>query len=142
MFDTPAGIKTLHPDVTILALGGASWPKLGSDGAWTSWFADKNIPLPPFTPCNVGVHINWSKHMNAQFGKPFKSVAFFNDDRKVRGEAVISEKGLEGCGIYEITRDLRQNHDLKIDLLPDYSVEKISHSPSKPKVKASRSNFW
>ena len=53
VFATPDGTKTLHPDVTILALGGASWPKLGSDGAWTSSFADKNIPLAPFTPCNV-----------------------------------------------------------------------------------------
>ena len=58
VFDTSDGTKTLHPDVTILALGGASWPKLGSDEAWTSWFADKNIPLAPFTSCNVAVHIN------------------------------------------------------------------------------------
>ena len=142
VFDTPNGTKTLHPDVTILALGGASWPKLGSDGAWTSWFADKNIPLAPFTPCNVAVHINWSKHMNARFGKPPKSVVFTTVNRKLRGGAVISEKGLEGSGVYEATRDLRQNYDLKIDLLPDWSVEKIAHALNKPKGKASQSNFW
>jgi len=57
----------------------------------------------------VAVDINWSKHTNVQFGKPRRSVACLTDDHKVRGEAVISKKGLEGSGIYEITRDLRQN---------------------------------
>ena len=142
VFDTPDGLRTLYPDVTILALGGASWPKLGSDGAWTSWFAGKNIPITPFTPCNVAIDVNWSPHMITQFGKPLKAVAFLTSNRKVRGEAVISEKGLEGGGIYEITRDLRQNQDLKIDLLPDWSVEKIANALSKPKGKLSQSNFW
>ena len=142
VFDTPDGPQTLYPDVTILALGGASWPKLGSDGAWTSWFAGKNIPLAPFTSCNVAINVNWSNHMNKQFGKPLKAVAFLTCARKVRGEAVISKKGLEGSGIYEIARDLRQNRDLKIDLLPDWSVEKIASALSKPKGKASQSNFW
>ena len=80
--------------------------------------------------------------MSAQFGKPPKSVVFIIVNRKVRGEAVISEKGLEGCGVYEVTRDLRQNHDLKIDLLPNWSVKKIAHALNKPKGKASQSNFW
>lgn len=80
--------------------------------------------------------------MNTQLGKPLKSVVFITDNRKVSGEAVISEEGLQGRGIYEITRDLRQNHDLKIDLLPDLSVEKIAHALNKPKAKASQSNFW
>ena len=84
----------------------------------------------------MAVLINWAKHMNAHFGKPLKSVAFLTNDRKVRGEAVISEQGLEGSGIYEIARDLRQKQNLKIDLLPDWSVEKIAHAFNKPKGKA------
>ena len=73
--------------------------------------------------------------MNAQFGKPLKSVALLANDRKVRSKAVTSEKGLEGDRIYEITRDLRQNHDLKIDLLPDYSFEKLHVPPANQKSK-------
>ena len=80
--------------------------------------------------------------MSAQFGKPLKSVTFLTHARRVRGEAVISAKGLEGSGIYEITRDLRQNTDLKIDLLPDWSLNKITTALNKPKGKNSQSTFW
>ena len=141
-FETPEGTQELCPDVTILALGGASWPRLGSDGAWTAWFAGQKIPLAPFTPCNVAVRIDWSSHMSAQFGKPLKSVTFLTHARRVRGEAVISAKGLEGSGIYEISRDLRQNKYLKIDLLPDWSLNKITTALNKPKGKNSQSTFW
>ena len=74
-FYTPDETKILYTNVIILALIGASWPILGSDGTWTSWFADKDILLAPFTSCNVAYDNNWSKHMNAQFGKPLNSVA-------------------------------------------------------------------
>ena len=108
------------PSLALTGLGRLGWPT-------------KISRLRPLPRVMWPVHINWSKHMNAQFGKPLKSVALLTNDRKVRGEAVISEKRLESRGSYVIASDLRQNHDLKIDLLPGWSVEKIASALSKPK---------
>ena len=139
-FETPYGNETLEPDVTILALGGASWPKLGSDGTWVKWFKANNIELHPLGAANVALRINWSHHMARHFGQPIKSVSFHTKSLKVRGEAIISEKGLEGNGIYQISRAIRLSEKLYIDLLPDRSDKKLITLLTKPRGKKSYTN--
>ena len=141
IFVTPDGNKTIEPNVTILALGGASWSKLGSDGAWTKWFKANDIDIHPFGAANAALRIKWSHHMVKHFGRPVKSVSFYTKSLKVRGEAIISQEGLEGNGIYQISRALRSSQKLHIDLLPDWSEQKLNLLLKKPKGKNSFSNY-
>ena len=140
-FDTPQGPKSISPNVCVLAMGGASWSKLGSDGAWTASLADAGISLTPFGAANAALDINWSEHMNRFFGTPLKSVSFKVDKKSIRCEAVISSKGLEGSGVYSINRDLRQGGELSLDILPDWSQKKIINALKRPKGKQSLNNF-
>ena len=142
-FDTPDGLQSLTPDATVLALGGASWARLGSDGAWTSILANKNVELVPFQPSNVGVSVAWTDHMRPHFGKAIKAVRWravvqknriWQDIAVSRGEAVISERGLEGGGIYPLIPALREGASLLIDLAPDQSQEAlVNRLPKAPK---------
>ena len=118
-FATPQGPQVLHPAATVLALGGASWARLGSDAAWVPWLAAKGVDIAPFQPANIGFGVHWSPHMAPHFGKPLKAVALMAAGQRVRGEAVISAQGLEGGGIYQLSRALRGGAGLTVDLLPD-----------------------
>ena len=124
-FDTPQGPQVLHPSVTVLALGGASWARLGSDAAWLPWLAAKGVQVAPFRPANMGFSVAWSAHMTPCFGRPLKAVALTAAGQRVRGEAVISARGLEGGGIYALSRALRDGAALTIDLLPDLDTAAI-----------------
>ena len=136
-FDTPEGDVQLRPKVTVLALGGASWARLGSDGAWSAHFPKD---VAPFTPANCGLRVPWSAHMARFFGQPVKSVALQAGQRHSRGECVVTESGLEGGGIYPLTPALRNGAPLTIDLLPDWSQDRIAQALQKPRGKASWSN--
>ena len=136
-FDTPEGAQVLRPDVTVLACGGASWARLGSDGDWAGWL---DAPLAPFQPANMGFLVNWSSHMAKHFGAPVKSVVLKAGDQKVRAEFVVSAQGLEGGGIYAVSRRMREGHGLTLDLLPDLSVDEIRKRLAKPRGKASLAN--
>jgi len=140
-FDTPEGRVVQPADVCILALGGASWARLGSDGAWASILAEKGVSLAPFLPANAALNVDWSAHMQPHFGAALKSVAFLTPKGALRGEAIISRPGLEGSGIYSLSRDVRRGAEIKIDLLPDWSLEKAAQALSQPRGKASLSNF-
>jgi uncharacterized flavoprotein (TIGR03862 family) len=106
--------------VVIFALGGASWPQTGSDGLWTEQFTSMGISLVPFTPSNVGWECFWSPEFLAVAeGKPLKNVAATCAGRTVRGELLISRYGLEGGVIYQLTRELREDHEIELDLKPD-----------------------
>ncbi len=118
-FDTPDGRQELAPHVTVLALGGASWARLGSDAAWVPWLAEKGVQITPFQPANMGFDIAWSPHMTPHFGQAVKGVALTVGNRRERGEFIISTRGLEGGGIYAVSRDLRLGGRLVLDLLPD-----------------------
>ncbi len=118
-FETPEGPRLLAPGVTVLALGGASWSRLGSDGAWAPWLAEQGVGIAPFKPANVGFVVPWSAHMDPYFGQPLKNIALLADGRPTRGEAVISSRGLEGGGIYAVSGAVRDGADLAIDLMPD-----------------------
>lgn len=125
-FDTPEGPQTLTPAVTVLALGGASWARLGSDGAWAPWLAAKGVEVAPFQPSNMGFEVQWSGHMAEHFGAPLKNVAVIAGGHRQRGEAVISARGLEGGGIYAASAAVRDGAALVLDLLPERPVEGLA----------------
>ncbi|WP_035250122.1 TIGR03862 family flavoprotein [Actibacterium atlanticum] len=140
VFDTPDGEQTVQARATVLALGGASWARLGSDGAWAPVLADRGVGLAPFAPSNMGMLVNWSPPMTKQFGQPLKGIALHAGGQVSRGEIVISERGLEGGGIYALSRPLREGAELTIDLLPDLSQAQIEGRLSRKRGKASLSN--
>lgn len=125
LFETPDGPQALRPAVTVLALGGASWSRLGSDGAWAPILAAQGVPLAPFQPANMGFHVAWSAHMTPHFGAPLKSIALHDGTGWLRGEAVLSRRGIEGGGIYAVSRAVRDGNPLRIDLFPDLSEQKV-----------------
>ena len=125
-FDTPTGPQMLSPAVTVLALGGASWARLGSDAAWVPWLAGQGVLLAPWQPANMGFRMEWSAHMARHFGAPVKGAALCAGSQRQRGEFVISARGLEGGGIYAVSRALRDGAPLTLDLLPDLSADQIT----------------
>lgn len=124
-FDTPDGVQLLAPQVTVLALGGASWARLGSDGLWTPWLAARGVQLAPWQPANMGLEVAWSSHMARHFGQPVKGAVLSAGPHHSRGEFVISARGLEGAGIYALSRPVRDGAALHVDLLPNLSQSDI-----------------
>ena len=139
VFDGSAGREVIEADVTVLALGGASWARLGSDGRWAEILAAEGVALAPFAPANVGIEIAWSAHMLAHQGAALKGIGLRAGDLGSRGEAVIARSGLEGGGIYEVSRGLREGHPLEVDLLPDLSLAEVAGRLARPRGKASLS---
>jgi uncharacterized flavoprotein (TIGR03862 family) len=125
-FDTPAGVQVLRPKVSVLALGGASWQRLGSDAAWVQWLAGRGVGIAPWQPANMGFRVDWSAKMAPHFGQPVKGVALIAGAHRERGEFVISAKGVEGGGIYAVSRLLREGAKLELDLLPDLTEAEIA----------------
>ena len=138
-FQTPEGIVNETADGIILALGGASWPKLGSTGDWQSLFNSDDIES--FQPSNCSFLVSWSLKMSKYFGEPIKSIKLDAGHQSSRGEIMISKEGIEGGGIYPLSSALRKDLELKLDLLPDWSLEKISRLLTLPRGKASYSNI-
>lgn len=132
-FDSPEGEVRIKPAVTVLALGGASWARLGSDGAWAGWV---DAPVAPFRPANVGLGVNWSPYMTRHFGTPVKGVALSAGNQRSRGEFVISAHGLEGGGIYSVSAAVRDGANLVLDLMPDVSQKAVADRLARPRGKA------
>lgn len=124
VFDTPKGPQRLVPAVTVLACGGASWARLGSDGAWSAAFGKDAVA--PFRPANMGFVVDWSPHMAPYLGQPLKGIALNAGRLRSRGEVVISATGLEGGGLYEVSAALRDGARLTLDLLPDLTTGQIA----------------
>lgn len=139
-FQTPDGLRTLKPDVSVLALGGASWSRLGSDGAWSALLAQKDVPITPFAPANMGFVVPWSDHMAPHFGKPVKPVALMAGDVRVTSEFTLSKHGLEGSGIYAVSRAMRQGSQLFLDLVPGLSMADAADRLARPRKGASLGN--
>ena len=137
IFDTPEGRQTLTPAVTVLACGGASWARLGSDGAWADML---EVSKAPFQPANMGFRVDWSPHMDKHFGAPVKNVRMKAGDASVRGEFIVSKHGVEGGGIYAVSRQMREGEPLFVDLLPDLSEADIRARLSRPRGKTSLGN--
>lgn len=132
-----SGNEVLTPDVTVLACGGASWARLGADGAWAEHLGDQVVP---FKPANMGFERNWSDHMAKHLGTPVKPVVLKCGNRQVKGEFVISGRGIEGSAIYAVSREMREGADLFLDLMPDLSVEKLQMRLDRPRGKNSMTN--
>jgi uncharacterized flavoprotein (TIGR03862 family) len=132
-FETPAAVSVLRPEVAVLALGGASWRRLGSDAAWVPWLRSKGVGIADWKPANMGFRVDWSGKMAPFFGQPIKGVSLITDNRRVRGEFVISAKGVEGGGIYSIYKCIRDGGTLALDLLPDISSDEIARRLSRMK---------
>ncbi len=140
LFDTPLGMQVLRPKVCVLALGGASWARLGSDGAWAGLLAQKGVEITPWQPANMGFAVDWSAHMARHFGAAIKGAALRVGTQNERGEFIISQRGLEGGGIYAVSRALRLGGTLKIDLMPDTSADEIIDRLGKMKHGETRVN--
>jgi uncharacterized flavoprotein (TIGR03862 family) len=130
LFETPNGPEVVNADVTVLALGGASWSRLGSDGAWTPALVDKTVTLTPFSPSNAALSVDWSDHMHPHFGAALKAVRWSAGECTSRGEAIISRRGLEGGGLYGLTPALRKGMPLFVDLVPDRSLVNLENQLS------------
>ncbi len=130
-FTTPAGPLDVTADATILALGGASWPRLGSDGGWVARVREVGVSVHDLTAANMGVHLAWSDLFRERFaGTPLKRIALTCGRDSVRGEAVITAEGLEGGVVYALSRTIRAalRHGpttLRIDLRPDLPLETL-----------------
>jgi len=136
-FQTPNDVMNITADVVVLALGGASWARLGSDGAWADHFG----PITPFQPANCAFAMDWSQHMFKFFGTPIKNITLRAGDITSRGEIIVSRNGIEGGGIYAVSRTLRTGVPLTIDLKPDWSSERVETALSKPRGKDSQTNY-
>lgn len=139
-FGTPDGAQILAADATVLALGGASWQRLGSDGAWYSVLREKGLRLSPFAPANAGLAVTWSPYMEKHLGTALKSIALRAGPYTSRGEAILSRSGIEGGGIYSVSRGVREGHPLVVDLAPDLTGAAIAQKLSKPRGKATLTN--
>lgn len=140
VFETPDGVQKISPKVTVLALGGKSWARLGSDGAWAAPLMEQGVEITPFQASNVGLQVDWSPHMQPHFGQPVKSIRLTAGDRISRGEIVISARGIEGGGIYSLSPPLREGAPLSIDLLPDLTEQEINQRIMRAPRKQSMSN--
>nr|WP_229837855.1 TIGR03862 family flavoprotein [Cellvibrio zantedeschiae] len=145
--------KIFSADAVVLALGGASWQRLGSDGAWVNLLRDKAIQITELLPSNCGFECAWSEPFKDAFaGAPLQTVGLRTKDlngvvHSIRGEAMLAKTGVEGTSIYALSAILREqilangSAELLIDLLPDFSEEKIIAQLNKPRGKNSVSNF-
>ena len=119
----PDGPLALRPRAVVLALGGASWRRLGSDGAWAE---GHGLPATPFAPANAGLAVAWSPHMARHFGAALKGMLWRAGDAASRGEVVLSAAGLEGGGLYPLTPALRGGAALTVDLKPDLPPDAVA----------------
>jgi uncharacterized flavoprotein (TIGR03862 family) len=141
LFETPKGKVPLTAGALILALGGASWARLGSDGAWQRAVAAAGLPIAPMQASNVGMQRAWSAHMQPFFGQPVKNVELTVAGQRSRGEFVITQSGVEGGAIYALGRMLRQTPLAQIDFAPQLSVQVLRAMISNRKPKESLGNF-
>jgi uncharacterized flavoprotein (TIGR03862 family) len=147
-FQTPDGPRAVEAAATVLTLGGASWPRLGSDGAWAETLAAKGVNISRLRPANSGFTVAWSDIFRDRFeGQPLKGVALTSGRNTVRGECIVIRTGIEGGAIYALSADLRETIDssgratLHIALRPDLETSELVERLSAPKGKQSLSNF-
>jgi uncharacterized flavoprotein (TIGR03862 family) len=147
-FATPEGDVAVAADATVLALGGASWPRLGSDASWVAILERAGVHVAPLKPANCGFTIDWSQTMRERFaGSPLKGIALAFEGRAVRGEAMITTTGLEGGAVYALSAPLRDaiaahgTATLLVDLRPDLGLDALAARLDRPRAKQSRSTF-
>jgi uncharacterized flavoprotein (TIGR03862 family) len=138
----------IEADITVLALGGASWPRLGADGGWVNVLAARGVEIAPLRPANVGFSVAWSDVFRDRFsGHPLKNIALRFGEHRSRGDAMITRYGIEGGAVYALSSMLRDAIAasgpvaLEIDLRPDQTAEHIAQRLARPRNKESRANF-
>ncbi len=146
-FTTAEGRSSVQADATVLALGGGSWPKLGSDASWVPLLAGRGLRIAPLQPANCGFDVGWSEHFRTKFaGHPVKSVAIIMRNEAGAeswhpGEFVITETGVEGGVIYAVSASLRDEilakgeATVRLDLAPDRDVPRLAHDLARPRGK-------
>jgi uncharacterized flavoprotein (TIGR03862 family) len=146
-FDTPQGLHTVAANAVVLALGGGSWPQLGSDAAWVPLLAQRGIDIAPLRPANCGFDIAWSTHFSERFaGEPLKSVAATFGAMRKQGECIVTTNGIEGSLIYALSAALRDEIErngsatLLLDLLPDWTVQRVLDEVNHPRGSRSLSS--
>jgi len=144
-FAAPGGELAVRADASVLALGGGSWPQLGSDGAWQPWLAARGVDVAPLQPANCGFDIGWSAHLAGRHaGAPLKPVvAHWRDndggEQQRQGECVITATGIEGSLVYALSARLRETiaregqATLTLDLAPDRPLERLERDLAKPR---------
>ncbi len=147
LFDHQGETVRVTADFTLLALGGASWPKLGGDGDWVPYVRDKGVDIIPFQPSNAGFSTVWSDHFRDKFaGEPLKNIAVQFAGREVKGELMLTRTGIEGGAIYALSAALRDaitRHgqvDLVVDLRPDLNAGQVISKLGRASPKDSQSN--
>jgi uncharacterized flavoprotein (TIGR03862 family) len=147
LFDTPEGETAVAADATVLALGGASWPRLGSTGDWVQRLG-AGVGVVPLAPANCGFVVEWTEEFARRFqGQPLKRVALHFGERSVKGEALVTARGIEGGAVYALSGALRDAiaaggpTQIRIDLRPDMSAAEIAARLAKPRGKQSMANF-
>lgn len=148
IFQTPDGASAIEANATVLALGGASWPRLGSDGSWVDILAAKGVAISKLRPANSGFTVAWSELFRDRFeGQPLKGVALTIGAHTVRGEAMITRTGIEGGAIYTLSAELREavlglgQAILTIALRPDLDAAALTMRLSGTRGKQSLANF-
>ena len=148
LFQTPDGPHVVEPRATVLALGGSSWPRLGSDGAWVETLVAKGVQISPLRPANSGFTVAWSDIFRDRFeGQSLKGVALTFGAHSVRGEAIATRTGIEGGAVYALSAELREaiirsgQAMLDVALRPDLEMKDLIAKVSAPKGKQSLSNF-
>ena len=152
VFSTPTGSTTVEADAIVFALGGASWARLGSDGAWANVFSQHGITVAPLKPANCGFNTSWSEHFIARFaGMPLKTIAIFIQDelgqsQRKQGECMITEHGIEGGLIYALSAGIRYAIEtngeatIYLDLLPDRPLAQVLADVAHPRGSRSLSS--
>jgi uncharacterized flavoprotein (TIGR03862 family) len=146
-FETPEGAAIIQPDAVLLALGGASWPRLGSNGSWAPRLQERGVTIHDLQPANCGFDVAWSAFFAERFaGAPLKSVSTTSEAGTYKGEFVISRQGIEGSLVYAHSAALRDRLSSKgeaaliVDLMPGRSHERLVRDLSRQDAKASFSN--
>ncbi len=140
-FATPHGELRVAPHATVLALGGASWPQLGSDGAWVPWLREAGAQVAALRPANCGFEVRWSEHLRQRFaGAPIKPVALrFGDAFGRQGEFVLSAYGIEGSLVYAASAAIRDaiardgSATVTLDLLPGHDATRVAREVAHPR---------
>jgi uncharacterized flavoprotein (TIGR03862 family) len=148
LFQTPDGQIAVEAAATVLALGGASWPRLGSDGGWVAMLGAKGVKISPLKPANCGFTVAWSEIFRNRFeGQPLKGIALSLGAHRVRGEAMITRDGIEGGAIYALSAGLREailgsdKATLHVALRPDLQVSDLIARLSAPRGKQTFTNW-
>jgi len=145
--ETPEGRSIVHCDAALLALGGASWPRLGSDARWLPWLSEKGVEIDAFQPANCGFVVGWSQNFSERFaGEPVKSVTATSEAGTCPGEFVITASGIEGSLVYANAASLRDrllthgSAALTLDLTPGRTTERLARDLARQDAKSSFSN--